>query len=174
MWFLPFEQQMVQLQNSISECLHHHTLFNMFFDGISKANHVWIVSCSGSRVNVWLTSWLVFPAFQLYSSNILKTFRTQLRLPHPLIANIPLTPWVSTFYVAFMAMNKQEPIMQFATLLLPLHEMLASMWDENNNMRFFQPCSTFFINKLTCSQKITFCTLVNIIIFDPMRMDLLP
>jgi hypothetical protein len=38
----PFEQfigqQMVQLQDSISEHLHHHTLFNTFFDGTFKAH----------------------------------------------------------------------------------------------------------------------------------------
>jgi hypothetical protein len=38
----PFEQligqQMVQLQNSISKHLHHHTLSNMFCDGISEAH----------------------------------------------------------------------------------------------------------------------------------------
>jgi hypothetical protein len=32
-------QQMVQFQDSISECLHHHTLSNMFFDGIFEAHH---------------------------------------------------------------------------------------------------------------------------------------
>jgi hypothetical protein len=46
---LPFEkfimQQMVWLQDSISECLHHHTLFNMLFDRISEAHCAWILSC---------------------------------------------------------------------------------------------------------------------------------
>jgi hypothetical protein len=39
---LPFEQlieqQMVQLQDSISEHMHHHTLYNMFFDKINEAH----------------------------------------------------------------------------------------------------------------------------------------
>jgi hypothetical protein len=38
--FLPFEQlirqQMIQLQHSISECLHHHALSNMLSDGTSE------------------------------------------------------------------------------------------------------------------------------------------
>jgi hypothetical protein len=42
--FLPFEQlieqQMVQLQDSISKHLHHHTFSNVFFDMILKAHHV--------------------------------------------------------------------------------------------------------------------------------------
>jgi hypothetical protein len=29
---------MVQLQDSISECLHHHTLINMLFDEISETH----------------------------------------------------------------------------------------------------------------------------------------
>jgi hypothetical protein len=40
--FFPFEQligqQMVQFENSILECLHHHSLSNMFFDKIFEAN----------------------------------------------------------------------------------------------------------------------------------------
>jgi hypothetical protein len=30
---------MVRFQDSISECLHHHTLFNMLFDKIFEAHH---------------------------------------------------------------------------------------------------------------------------------------
>jgi hypothetical protein len=33
------EQHIVQLQDSISECLHHHTFFSMFFNMISEAHH---------------------------------------------------------------------------------------------------------------------------------------
>jgi hypothetical protein len=42
-------QQMIRFQNSISERLHHHTLFNMLFDGIFEAHHARILSCSGQR-----------------------------------------------------------------------------------------------------------------------------
>jgi hypothetical protein len=49
--FPPFEQfikqQMVQLEDSISKCLHHHTLFNMLSNGISKTHRARILSCSG-------------------------------------------------------------------------------------------------------------------------------
>jgi hypothetical protein len=38
-------------------------------------------------------------------------------------------------------------MMQFATPLLPLCEMLTSMWDENNYMCFFQPHLTTFIDE---------------------------
>jgi hypothetical protein len=56
-----------------------------------------------------------------------------------------------------MAMNALEPMMQFATPLLQLHEMLVSTWDENNYMHFLQPHSTPFINESTlCLPKMTF------------------
>jgi hypothetical protein len=80
---------MVQLQDSISEHLHHHTLSNMFFDGTFKAHYVQILSCSGPWVGIWLTAWQVFPAFRLVSSIFYTTFCTQLGLPHPSIIGIP-------------------------------------------------------------------------------------
>jgi hypothetical protein len=56
-----------------------------------------------------------------------------------------------------MAMNTWAPMMQFVTLLLPLHKMLVSMWDENNYTCFLQPCSTPLVDELTlCSPKMEF------------------
>jgi hypothetical protein len=51
---------MVQLQDSILECLHDHTLSNMFFDETFKAHCAQILSCFGPRASVWLTSRLIF------------------------------------------------------------------------------------------------------------------
>jgi hypothetical protein len=66
----------------------------------------------------------------------------------------PLTLWVFTFYIAPMAMNTYGSMMQFVTPLSPLREMLASMWDEDNYKRFFQPFSIPPIDELTlCSPK---------------------
>jgi hypothetical protein len=52
----PFEQfirqQMVQLQDSISERLHHHTLCNMLFNGTFKVHHARILICSGPRASI--------------------------------------------------------------------------------------------------------------------------
>jgi len=45
---------MVQLQDSILECLHHHTLSNMLFNRISKAHCVRILSFSNLGVIVRL------------------------------------------------------------------------------------------------------------------------
>jgi hypothetical protein len=46
-------QQMVHFQDSISECLHHHTFYNMFFDKIFEAHYVQILSCSNLGMSVW-------------------------------------------------------------------------------------------------------------------------
>ncbi len=59
-------QQMIQFQDSILECLHHHTFSNMLFDMASNAYHAWILSCSNPRVSTWLIVWLVFPNFWLF------------------------------------------------------------------------------------------------------------
>jgi hypothetical protein len=58
---------MVQLQDSISECLHHHTLFNMLSNKIFEAHRAQILSCFGPRAVAWLITWLIFPAFQLFT-----------------------------------------------------------------------------------------------------------
>jgi hypothetical protein len=82
--------------------------------------------------------------------------------------------WVSTSYVALIATNTLEPMMQFVTPLLSLHEMLAFTWDKNNYMHFFQSCSTPFVNESTwCSPK-SIRTLVDTVIADLMQVDLLP
>jgi hypothetical protein len=143
---------MVQLQDSILKRLYHHTLFSMLSDGISEAHHAHILSCYGPKVGHWLTTQPIFPSFQLPFPTFSTTLHMQLRLPHPSFASIlqcvcthpinlmvPSTLWVSTFYVVFMATNALEPMMQLATPLHLLHEMLTSMWDENNYMRFLQP-----------------------------------
>jgi len=88
----------------------------------------------------------------------------QLGLPRSSIVGIflcvcthPINPMGIHFYVMFMAMNARGSMIQFTTLLLPLREMLASMWDKNNYVCFLQPHSTHFINESTlCSPKMKF------------------
>jgi hypothetical protein len=52
--------------------------------------------------------------------------------------------------------------------------MLASMRDENNYMHFLQSRSTPFVDELTLCSKYNIHTLVDIVIADPTRADLLP
>jgi hypothetical protein len=48
------------------------------------------------------------------------------------------------------------------------------MWDDNNYMRFFHPCSIPFIDKSTlCSPKMKFA-IVNVVIANPTQTYLLP
>jgi hypothetical protein len=73
-----------------------------------------------------------------------------------------------------MAMNALKPMIHFVKPLLALGEMLVSIWDENNYMRFLQPHSTPLIDETTlCLPKNGICTLANIVIANPMRSNLL-
>ncbi len=80
---------MIQLQDFISKCIHHHTLSNMLFDGIFEAHRAQILSCSNLGMDVWLITWLIFPTFWLSSLVFSTTFRTWLGLPHPSTLCIP-------------------------------------------------------------------------------------
>jgi hypothetical protein len=65
-----------------------------------------------------------------------------------------------------MATNTLEPMMQFTTPLSPLHEMLVSMWNENN----YIPSTTF--NSSHRQVDIVFTkdgirTLIDVVIVDP-------
>jgi hypothetical protein len=57
------EQQMVQLQNSISKHLHHHTLSDMLSKWILEAHRAQLLSSSGPRVGIWLIVRPIFLAF---------------------------------------------------------------------------------------------------------------
>jgi hypothetical protein len=83
-----FKQQMVQFQNSILNCLHHHTLSNMLFDKISKAHCALILSCFGLGASAWFTIRLIFSSFQLTSPFFFTMLWIWLGLPHLSIASI--------------------------------------------------------------------------------------
>jgi hypothetical protein len=91
--FLSFEQfieqQMVQFQESISKCLHHHTFSSMFSNARSKAHYAWILSCSNWKANVWLIIKQIFLGFWLTSLVFSTTLQIWFELPHPSIASIP-------------------------------------------------------------------------------------
>jgi len=136
----------------------------MLFNKTFEAYHAQILSCCDLWVGVWLILRPIFPTFQLPSLVFCTTFCKQLGLSHLSIASIldvcahiPLTLWVSTFYVVLMVMNALKPMMQFVIPLPPLHKMLVSTWDKNNYMRFLQPHSNLFRDESTlCLPKMTF------------------
>ncbi len=75
------------IQDSISEHLHHHTLSNMFCNGISKAHCAWILLCSSRRASAWL---IVKPYSLVWLTSLVfsTTLWIQLELPHPSIVSI--------------------------------------------------------------------------------------
>jgi hypothetical protein len=130
-------QQTVHLQDSISEHLHHHTLFNMLSNKIFEAHCVQIWSCSSLGASVWFIIWPIFLTFQssspIYLHNALDMIYTTTSCNY-----MPPSMCMHTFhwpygypliYIALMAMNAWGP-------LLPLHEMLVFTWDENNYVCF--------------------------------------
>ncbi len=83
------KQQLIQFQDCISECLHHHTFANILFDGTFENHCVWILSCYGPKVSIWFTTWPIFPTFWLFFSFFSIAFCMRLWLPHPSITCIP-------------------------------------------------------------------------------------
>ncbi len=79
---------MVQFQDSILECLQHHTFSSMFSNKISKTHCAQILSCFGLRVGAWFTVQLVSPTFWLSSPFFFTTLHMRLGLPHPSIGSI--------------------------------------------------------------------------------------
>jgi len=79
---------MVRFQDSILKRLHHHTLSNIFFDGIFDTHHARILSCFGPRVGAWPIVQVIFLGFWLAFSIFSITLQIWLRLPHLSIASI--------------------------------------------------------------------------------------
>jgi hypothetical protein len=156
---------MVQFQDSISEHLHHHTHFNMFFDQKSEAHHVRILSCSGPKASIWLTTQPIYPTFWLFPQIYSMTFCMWFGLSHPSIVGI--LRCVCTHPINLMGIppvtscswqwTHWNPWCNLWHLLPPVGKMLVFKCEKNNYMCFFQPHSPPLINVLTlCLLKITF------------------
>jgi hypothetical protein len=98
--------------------------------------------------------------FQFFSQCFEGNFNypiSQLQISIDVCAHISSTLWVSTSCIVLIVTNILEPMMQFVTPLLSLHEMSTFTWDEKNYMHFFQLCSTPFVEESTlCSPKMAF------------------
>jgi hypothetical protein len=95
----------------------------------------------------------------------------QLQASFDVYAHIPSTLWVSIFYVVLMATNALEPMVQFVTLLLPLHEMLLVGWEQ---LQMF-PLISFNYSCWRIEIVLTkdgIRILANVIIADPMWVEL--
>jgi hypothetical protein len=174
---------MVQLQDSISECLHHQTFFNMLSDNIYETNHVQVLSSFGPKVSAWLTIWLIFLGFQLASSVFSTSLQIQFKLPHPLIVGIP---WcVCTHLINPMGIHLlccghgiehtwiHDAICDtFATIV---QDVDFHVGREQLTICVFSNTFNFFrwqVNIVLTKDGI--CTLVDVIIDNPTWVDLLP
>jgi hypothetical protein len=158
----PFEQlirqQIVQLQDFILERLFYHTLSNMFSNKTSKAHCAQILSCSGLRVGIRLTTPLIFLTFQLYSPIFSTTFCMQLGLPHLSIANIL---WcMCTHPIDHMGIHLLHCV--HGNEHIRTHDVIHDTFvaivqtagfhvGQKNYMCFFQPCSTPLVVESTLS-----------------------
>jgi len=173
---------MVQLQESISKHLHHHTLSNMRFDRIFETHCARILLCSGPGVNTWLTIWLISPTFQLPSPIFSTTLRTWLGLPHPSIIGIsqyvcthPTDPIDIHF---LLCAHSSEHIGTHDAI----HNTFATIaWDVGFHLGWKHihalPSTTFnssrwWINIVLTKDDIR--TLANIVIVDPTWADVFP
>jgi len=78
-------QQMVRLQNSILECLHHHTFSSMLFNMISKTRCAQILSCFGPKAGVLVYDLINLPNLLIIFS--IQMLEMGLGLPHPTTTN---------------------------------------------------------------------------------------
>jgi len=168
---------MVQLQDSILECLHHHTLSNMLSNEISEAHYAQILSCSSLGADIWLIVRLVFLAFWLSSLVFFTTLHMWLGLPHPSIAGI--LQCVCTHPISPMGIH-------FLCCAHGAHDVIhdtfaAIVWDASFHVEQEQLhvlLSTTFnsfcrrIDIVLTKESIR--TLVNIVIIDLTQVNLLP
>ncbi len=146
----------------------------MFYDGIPKANHVWILSCSSPRASAWLITQLVLSTFWLSSPKNFIMFQTQLGILHlqlhasfDVCAHIPLTLWVSTSYVTPMATSARKPMIQFTTFFPSLCEMFVSTWDENITCTSFKYIQLLSLTNQHCVHEKWNLHFSDVVITDP-------
>ncbi len=182
----PFEQligqQMVHLQYSILECLHHHTFSNMLSSGTFVAHCTQILSCSRPKACVWLIVRLVFPAFWLSSPVFCTTLHMWLGLPHPLIACIlqcvcthPIYPM--GIHLLFCAHGNER----IGTYDVICDTFATITWDVGFHMGqkelhviFSTTFNSFHWWVDIVLTKDGIFTSTNVVIADPTRTDLLP
>ncbi len=183
---LPFEQligqQMVHLQDSILERLHHRALFSMISNGTYEVHRARILSCFSPRVSVWLKTRPIFPTFWLSSPISCIALHMRLGLPHPLIASIP---WcVCTHPIDPMGIHLWCCV--HGNKCIRTHDVICNTFttitrDANFHMRQEQlhvlPSTTFNSSHQWVDIVLTkngIRTLTDIVIADPTRANLLP
>jgi hypothetical protein len=152
---------MVQLQDSILKCLHHHTFFYHVLQ-----HDIWGPLCSnfimfwpkGKHLAYSLTNLsslsIIIPSF-LHTTLYITWITPSFNCKHP---SMCIHTFINPMGIHLLhCAHGNECMMQFTTPLLPLCKMFVSTSNENNYMRFFQPHSTHWVNELTlCLPNMTF------------------
>jgi len=161
------------------ERLHHHTLFNMFFNETFEAFCAWILSCFNPGVSTWVTTQLVFLAFWLSSPIFCTIFHTWLGPPHSLITSIlrcvcthPIDP-MGIHFLCCVHGNECTRTHD------AIHDTFVS-----HNVKCWFPC---WIKTITCTSFNSSCrrinivftkddirTLANVVIINPTWVNLFP
>jgi hypothetical protein len=154
----------------------------MLSDKISKAHCAHILSCYGPKVGIWFITRLIFPTFQLSSPVFSIAHHTWLRLPHPSIVHIfrcicthPINPMGTHFL--FCVHNYTHTGTHDAIC----DTIVTITWDVSFHMGWQQlhvfPTTTFnFFHQWVdiMPTKDGIWTLINIVIVNPTRTNLLP
>jgi hypothetical protein len=173
---------MVQLQESISKHLHHHTLSNMLSNGIFEAHYAQILSCFGLGADVWFTARLVFPTFQSCSPVFSTTLHMWLGLPHLSIMGIRgcvCTHPINPMGIHFLHCAHGNECIGTHDVICNTFATIA--WDASFHVGQKQlhvfPSITFNSSHQQVNIMFTkngICTLVDVIIIDLTCIDLLP
>ncbi len=183
--FLSFEQfieqQMVWLQDSILERLHHHTLSNILLDMISEAHRAQILSCSNLGAGASFMAPPIFLGFWLISLVFSITLQIWLGLARPSVVChlwCVCTHPIDSIDIHFLhCVHGNEHTgthdVVYDTFAVIVHDVCFHVgWEQLHAL----PSNTF--NSFHRRIDIVFtkdgsCTLVNIIIANPTRADLL-
>jgi hypothetical protein len=152
----------------------------MLFDKIFKTHRAEILSCFGLGAGVWLTTWLIFRAFRLFSPIFFIALYTWLELPHPSIVGIfqcVCTQPIDLMGIHFL--RCVHGIKRTRTHDVIRDTFATIVWDADFHMGRKQlyalPSTTFnsfcwWINIVVTKDGIR--TLVDVLIVDPTWVDL--
>lgn len=124
-------------KDSISKHLHHHTLSNILFYGISNVHWTRNISCSHQKLRAWLTFQPIVLMFGLIINNFFPiAFQIQLQLANPLVTCLlccvcihPIDLFsIHLLWCAPMTMNAHIHMMLSMMSLHPLQRKLVFMW----------------------------------------------
>jgi hypothetical protein len=167
---------MVHFQDSILKHLHHHTLFKMFYDEILEVHCAWILSCFSLGACVWHINWVIFLSFQLSSPFFSIALQMWLGLPHLSIISLPwcvCTHPINPTGIHFLCCTHANKCIGTHDVVFDIFAIIAQDVDFHlgwEQLHAF-PLTTF---SSSCWWVNIVLTLVDIVITNPMCVDLFP